>query len=94
MVKSAYSSGKPSYSVGAGNVQVIIDKGVDYEKAAVTPSSRAHRSTTTHYLLRRTSFIYREMKIFKAFVASGAYIVPEKEREPGSQLPYLATARW
>ncbi len=27
MVKAAYSSGKPSYGVGAGNVQCIIDKG-------------------------------------------------------------------
>lgn len=34
MVKSAYSSGKPSYGVGAGNVPVIIDRGVD-AKAAV-----------------------------------------------------------
>ena len=34
MVKSAYSSGKPSYGVGAGNVPVIIDRGVDLEDAA------------------------------------------------------------
>lgn len=34
MVKAAYSSGKPAYGVGAGNVQCIIDKGVDYEEAA------------------------------------------------------------
>ena len=32
VVKAAYSSGKPSYGVGAGNVQVIVDKDVDYEK--------------------------------------------------------------
>src|ERR671926_391984 len=29
MVKSAYSSGKPSYGVGAGNVPVIIDNDAD-----------------------------------------------------------------
>lgn len=29
MVKSAYSSGKPAYGVGVGNVQCIIDRGVD-----------------------------------------------------------------
>ena len=29
MVKSAYSSGKPSFGVGAGNVPVIIDRGID-----------------------------------------------------------------
>ena len=33
MVRSAYSSGKPSYGVGAGNVPVIIDRGVDLKDA-------------------------------------------------------------
>jgi succinate-semialdehyde dehydrogenase len=33
MVKSAYSSGKPSFGVGAGNVPVIIDRGVDINDA-------------------------------------------------------------
>ena len=33
MVKSAYSSGTPSYGVGAGNVPVIIDRGVDFKDA-------------------------------------------------------------
>lgn len=34
MVKSAYSSGRPSYGVGAGNVPVIIDNDVDTKEAA------------------------------------------------------------
>jgi succinate-semialdehyde dehydrogenase len=29
MVKAAYSSGKPAYGVGPGNVQCIVDRGVD-----------------------------------------------------------------
>lgn len=33
MVKAAYSSGKPSLGVGAGNVQCIIDRGVDIKEA-------------------------------------------------------------
>ena len=33
MVKSAYSSGRPSFGVGAGNVPVIIDRGVDLAEA-------------------------------------------------------------
>lgn len=33
MVKSAYSSGKPAYGVGPGNVQCIIDTGIDYNDA-------------------------------------------------------------
>jgi succinate-semialdehyde dehydrogenase len=34
MVKSAYSSGRPSYGVGAGNVPVIIDTDADHKDAA------------------------------------------------------------
>jgi succinate-semialdehyde dehydrogenase len=34
MVRAAYSSGKPSYGVGAGNVPVIIDREVDLRDAA------------------------------------------------------------
>src|SRR6185436_6803785 len=33
MVKSAYSSGKPSFGVGAGNVPVIIDRDADIKDA-------------------------------------------------------------
>lgn len=33
MVKSAYSSGRPSFGVGAGNVPVIIDRGVNLKDA-------------------------------------------------------------
>jgi succinate-semialdehyde dehydrogenase len=33
MVKAAYSSGKPSFGVGAGNVQVILDRGIDIAAA-------------------------------------------------------------
>src|SRR4051794_38035069 len=33
MVRSAYSSGKPSYGVGAGNVPVVIDRDVDLKDA-------------------------------------------------------------
>jgi succinate-semialdehyde dehydrogenase len=34
MVKSAYSSGRPSFGVGAGNVPVIIDRNVNIKDAA------------------------------------------------------------
>lgn len=33
MVKAAYSSGKPALGVGAGNVQCIIDRDVDFAEA-------------------------------------------------------------
>ena len=34
LVKAAYASSKPAYGVGAGNVQVIIDRDYDYDQAA------------------------------------------------------------
>lgn len=34
MVKAAYSSGKPAFGVGAGNVQVIVDTDVNYMETA------------------------------------------------------------
>lgn len=33
MVKAAYSSGKPSFGVGPGNVQTILDRGIDLKKS-------------------------------------------------------------
>jgi hypothetical protein len=45
MVKAAYSSGKPAYGVGPGNVQCIIDKGVTTQTPS-PKSSPAAPSTT------------------------------------------------
>lgn len=35
MVRAAYSSGKPAFGVGAGNVQVIVDRDVDFDQTAM-----------------------------------------------------------
>lgn len=51
MVKSAYSSGKPSYGVGAGNVPVIIDRDVDLKEAVekiVTGAAFDHGIICSH----------------------------------------------
>ncbi len=83
MVKSAYSSGKPSFGVGAGNVQVIMDRHGDFEDAAEKIiTGRAFDNGII--CSGEQSFIYpREYKkeIFAAFEKHGAYIVPEEERE-------------
>jgi succinate-semialdehyde dehydrogenase len=34
MVRAAYASGKPALGVGPGNVPVIVDRGIDYGRAA------------------------------------------------------------
>jgi sulfoacetaldehyde dehydrogenase len=45
MVKSAYSSGKPAYGVGAGNATMIIDETADIaEAAANTRISKTHNN--------------------------------------------------
>jgi succinate-semialdehyde dehydrogenase len=83
MVKSAYSSGRPSFGVGAGNVQVILDRHIDYELAAgkiVTGRSFDNGIICSG----EQSFIYpkedRE-KVLEAFRTSGAYIAREDERD-------------
>ena len=51
MVKSAYSSGKPSFGVGAGNVPVIVDRDANLKEAAemiVAGASFDHGITCTH----------------------------------------------
>lgn len=83
MVKSAYSSGKPSYGVGAGNVQVIIDRGVDYNKAAAT-IIQGRIFDNGIICSGEQSFIYpkedRE-KILDAFKSNGAFIVPDADHD-------------
>lgn len=81
VVKSAYSSGKPSYGVGPGNVQGIIDEGIDYEAAA----SRmvASRIFDNGIICSGTQTIIAPEKdydkVIDAFKAQGAYYVDDKE---------------
>lgn len=83
MVKSAYSSGRPSFGVGAGNVQVILDRNIDYELAAgkiVTGRSFDNGIICSG----EQSFIYPQEnhdKVMDAFRKKGAYIANESERE-------------
>ena len=83
MVKSAYSSGKPSFGVGAGNVQVILDRNIDLDVAA--EKVIAGRSFDNGIICSgEQSFIYpREEKeeVMNVFKQHGAYIVPENDRD-------------
>lgn len=83
MVKSAYSSGKPSFGVGAGNVQVILDRNIDFNLAAErVVTGRAFDNGII--CSGEQSFIYpkesRE-EILAAFKSKGAYIVPQADRD-------------
>jgi succinate-semialdehyde dehydrogenase len=68
MVKSAYSSGKPSFGVGAGNVPVIIDRGVDVKEATekiVTGASFDNGIICSH-----EQFVFAPKEQYQEVVAS------------------------
>lgn len=80
MVKSAYSSGRPSFGVGPGNVQVVVAPDyTDYDKlAAQVVSSRAYDNgmpCTGEQALH----IQKDAvdAVLAAFKAKGAYVLPE-----------------
>ncbi|KIO45430.1 aldehyde dehydrogenase family protein [Sanguibacteroides justesenii] len=83
MVKSAYSSGKPSFGVGAGNVQVILDRNIDLDTAA--EKIITGRSFDNGIICSgEQSFIYpkeEREEVMKTFQEHGAYIVPEEDRD-------------
>lgn len=83
MVHSAYSSGKPSFGVGAGNVQVILDKNIDYDEAAEKIiTGRAFDNGII--CSAEQCFIYPkddQEAIFDAFRRHGAYIATEEEHD-------------
>ena len=83
MVRSVYSSGKPALGVGAGNVQCIIDRGMDYNEIA--PKVIAGRAFDNGIICaaEQTAIIPREDfdVAMKAFAAGGAYIVSQADRD-------------
>ena len=81
MVKAAYSSGKPAYGVGAGNVQCIIDRNVDIKE--VVPKIITGRTFDNGIICSGEQSIiapkegYKE--IIEEFKKNGAYYVEEEE---------------
>ncbi|MBR8713621.1 aldehyde dehydrogenase family protein [Porphyromonas levii] len=81
MVHSAYSSGKPSFGVGAGNVQVIIDENINDFDEAADIIIRGRSFDNGIICSGEQCFIYPEKykeEIFGAFKRNGAYFVPEE----------------
>ncbi len=84
MVKAAYSSGKPALGVGAGNVQCIIDRDVNYSEAV--PKIIAGRAFDNGIICsgEQSVIIPKDhfAGIIKIFEENGAYLVIEpKERD-------------
>lgn len=83
MVKSAYSSGKPSFGVGAGNVQVILDRNIDFNDAA--DKVITGRSFDNGIICSGEQFFTYPSKdkdaVFEAFKNHGAYFVTLEEKD-------------
>ncbi|MGL6216776.1 MAG: aldehyde dehydrogenase family protein, partial [Lacrimispora sphenoides] len=81
MVKSAYSSGKPSYGVGPGNVQGLIDEGINYKEAA--GRMIASRIFDNGIICSGTQSIIAPEKdyekIMKEFEDQGAYVIDDPD---------------
>ena len=83
MVKSAYSSGKPAYGVGAGNATMVIDETADIAEAAMnTRISKTHNngsgcSCDGNLLVEAT--IYD--KFLEQLQKEGGYLASEDEKK-------------
>lgn len=83
MVKSAYSSGKPSFGVGAGNVQVIFDRNIEYP-LAISKVVTGRSFDNGIICSGEQSFIYPQEareEIIQACRDNHAYVATPEERE-------------
>lgn len=83
LVKSAYSSGKPAYGVGAGNVQVIVDRDVDFQEAAMKIIEGRTFDNGIICSGEQTVIAHEEdyAAVVEAFVGHGAYFVTQPEEK-------------
>jgi succinate-semialdehyde dehydrogenase len=83
MVRSAYSSGKPSYGVGAGNVPVIIDRDVDIAEAVEKIVAGA--AFDNGIICSREQFVLtpeeRYEETIRSFVATGRVWFTDDEKQ-------------
>jgi succinate-semialdehyde dehydrogenase len=81
MVQAAYSSGKPSYGVGPGNVQVIVDTDVDMDETAekiITGRAFDHGiicSGEQSVIAHKDQY----QAVIEAFITKGAYYIEDQE---------------
>lgn len=81
VVKAAYSSGKPAYGVGAGNVQCLVDRGMDLKD--VVPKIIAARVHNQGIPCSCEQFAHLPAELFddyiKEFQAEGCYYIDDEE---------------
>ncbi len=83
MVKAAYGSGKPAYGVGAGNVQVIVDRDVDFD--ATAKNIVAGRTFDNGIICsgEQSAIIHRDDydTVINAFNKQGGFLITDKEEK-------------
>jgi succinate-semialdehyde dehydrogenase len=83
MIKAAYSSGRPSYGVGQGNVQALIAEDyTDYKTAADMIVMNRHYDNGIPCTCEQSVFFpgIREHEFLSAFISSGAYPVEDDDK--------------
>jgi succinate-semialdehyde dehydrogenase len=83
MVRAVYSSGKPALGVGAGNVQVLIDRDADYARAvSMVVTGRAFDNGII-CTGEQSAIVPREdfARVMELFSENHAYVVPDAERD-------------
>ncbi|MBZ9608161.1 aldehyde dehydrogenase family protein [Clostridium estertheticum] len=80
MVRAAYASGKPAFGVGAGNVQVIIDRDYDFDKAAkdIIAGRKFDNGIICSGEQSIIAPVEKHSEIMKAFVDNGAYYIEDE----------------
>ncbi len=83
MVRSAYSSGKPAYGVGAGNATMVIDETANIEEAA--RNTRLSKTSDNGSGCSADGNLLVEDSIYDRFLAQlqkeGGYLVTESQKE-------------
>ncbi len=88
MVKAAYSSGKPAYGVGAGNVPAFIEKTADYKKAVADIFSGTTFDNGTLCSSEQAIIVDQPLadKVYAECKAQGGYFVSREEKQKLSKL--------
>jgi sulfoacetaldehyde dehydrogenase len=83
MVKSAYSSGKPAYGVGAGNATMVIDETADIADAA--RNTRISKTNDNGSGCSADGNLLVDSRIYDEFLAAlqteGGYLVNDREKD-------------
>lgn len=82
MVKAAYSSGRPAYGVGAGNVQVIFDREIDFNDASRKVIAGRQYDNGIICSSEQAVIFHEDdfEKVIRAFKDNGAFYMEEQKQ--------------